>query len=146
MLNRFHLLAAVVLWLGVIPSWAQEVDYPTYATTKDAAEAILGPLSANDFDRFGEVLKQLFNESGARTLSNAAKSFLTEGEFFDYQDMIHQEKLGDSFVRELYVLRSNKNDFLFVEFFIARTGDGWRVHNFTFNSDLSEFIPYWVDP
>ncbi|WP_299618741.1 hypothetical protein [Pelagibius sp.] len=145
-MRPLHWLLAILSLCIVEIDGARAFDLPRYGDPKEPIEQMLKPLLETDREGFAETMKKHYGDQGRQVVGWVFDSFLVDDEKVNYVDQLESEELGDTLKRYIYVIRTSSDDFLFLQFFLAKASGGWVAHNIDIQTEISEFIPGWESP
>jgi len=109
-------------------------------------ERTLDLIEAGDFAALDDFLADEVGFGEAARLGSTLQNKVLKGDAVVDVDLLREDELGTTLKRLYFAVRDTSDTYFFVRFHVARTNDGWVMHHFHFNTDMTDYFPGWVDP
>jgi len=112
----------------------------------DPIERTLDLIEAGDFDALDDFLADEVGFGEGARLGSTLRDKVLKGDAVVDIDLLREDELGTTLKRLYFAVRDTSDTYFFVRFHVVRTNDGWVMHHFHFNTDMTDYFPGWVDP
>jgi len=143
---RAALVAALFAALAVVASAARADNLKRFDDYMDPIERTLDLIEAGDFGALDDFLADEVGFGVAARLGSTLRDKVLKGDAVVDIDLLREDELGTTLKRLYFAVRDTSDTYFFVRFHVARTNDGWVMHHFHFNTDMTDYFPGWIDP